>query len=136
MDIHTIKKTAGLWEQYTWDTLDLCEVSYEEMEELLLKTYEIMFSYRFERVVAKEVCRMLLNIEDFIYFLSVMEANEKSAMGNTRMYQLLFTIIKDMEKGFLSGDFACAYPVLKINLNDNIIDLKMDEPYLKKMIEK
>ena len=136
MDICLIRKTADLWEQYTWDTLNLDEVSYEEMEELLLKTYEIMYHYRYERVVSKEVCRMLLDIEDFIYFLSVIEENEKSVMGNSRMYQTLFTVIKDLERCFVTGDFACVYPVLRINLNDNIIDLKMDDPYLKRMIEK
>ena len=133
MTIKTINSVIGKWEEMTHTVFELKNFSLEDMQTLLKETYLILTTYHKESLIPKEISKLFLEIEDFLYFSSLMEEKE-NGLGFYH-WQELFHLIKALEKGFFEGKYSCDYPKLIITDvldNDLLIDLESD--YLESYI--
>ena len=65
------------WCEMTNIVLDLKELSFSKIQNLLKETYEILTEYHKEKLIPKEISKLLLEVDSFLYFTSLMEENEK-----------------------------------------------------------
>lgn len=127
MTIKTINSVIGKWEEMTHTVFELKKLSLEDMQTLLKETYLILTTYHKDSLIPKEISKLFLEIEDFLYFSSLMEEKE-NGLGFYH-WQELFHLVKALEKGFFEGKYSCDYPKLIITDvvdNDLLIDLESD----------
>ena len=77
MDKEFIKKVINKWDYFTCLVLDLKEFSSLEMHSLLQETYYILKFYSSQELVPKEISKLLLMADEFLYFASMEEKIEK-----------------------------------------------------------
>jgi hypothetical protein len=75
------------------------------MQTLLKETYLILTTYHKDSLIPKEISKLFLEIEDFLYFSSLMEEKE-NGLGFYH-WQELFHLVKALEKGFFEGKYSC-----------------------------
>ena len=127
MKLETINSVIGKWEEMTHTVFELKNFSLEDMQTLLKETYFILTTYHKDSLIPKEISKLFLEIEDFLYFSSLMEEKE-NGLGFYH-WQELFHIVKALEKGFFEEKYSCNYPKLIITDvvdNDLLIDLESD----------
>ena len=127
MTIKTINSVIGKWEEMTHTVFELKNFSLEDMQTLLKETYLILTTYHKDSLIPKEISKLFLEIEGFLYFSSLME--EKENGFGFYHWQEIFHLIKALEKGFFEGKYSCDYPKLIITDvldNDLLIDLESD----------
>ncbi len=127
MTIKTINSVIGKWQEMTHAVFELKKLSLEEVQVLLKETYLILTTYHKDSLIPKEISKLFLEIEDFLYFSSLMEEKE-NGLGFYH-WQELFHLVKALEKGFFEGKYSCDYPKLIITDvldNDLLIDLESD----------
>ena len=107
-----LKQLASQWEQITHTVLELKQIPAASLQNLLKETYEALVVYHKNELVPKEISKIFLEMEDFIYFAFLME--EKEVESDYYCYRKVNAIIKTLEAGFLSGDFGCDFPKLRI----------------------
>ena len=127
MTIKTINSVIGKWEEMTHTVFELKNFSLEDMQTLLKETYLILTTYHKDSLIPKEISKLFLEIEDFLYFSSLMEEKE-NGLGFYH-WQELFHLVKALEKGFFEGNYSCDFPKLILTDvldNDLLIDLESD----------
>lgn len=127
MTIKTINSVIGKWEEMTHTVFELKKLSLEDMQTLLKETYLILTTYHKDSLIPKEISKLFLEIEDFLYFSSLMEEKE-NGLGFYH-WQELFHIVKALEKGFFEEKYSCDFPKLIITDvvdNDLLVDLESD----------
>lgn len=107
-----LKQLANQWEEMTHTVLALKRIPVESLQNLLKETYEALVVFHKDELVPKEISKLFLGMEDFLYFASLME--EKEVGSGYYCYQKVHTIVKTLEDGFLNGDFGCDFPKLRI----------------------
>ncbi len=135
MKIETVYQIAQEWEDKLYNVLDLNEISTSEMEELLKKTYEVLYEYHTENTIPKSVCKLLLNVDEFMTFFVMIGDNEDKLKNSLRMYKGLYDIIDDMKKGFFDCEYEEDFPMLKVEIDGNNVVINMDEPFLAPFID-
>lgn len=135
MRIETIVSVANMWNEKTYDILNLKEIPISEMEELLWNTYRVLYEYQTEKNIPKELCQMLLNEDEFISFLTILGGNQNEIANTARMYQALYCIIDTMKQKFFSNGFEESFPVLGVNFNGEAFILNMKKAFLERLIE-
>ena len=68
MELETIYKVISDWQQKTHTVLDLKEIPLESMEKLLSDTYKVLAEYQNKKLVPKEIIKLFLEMDDFLYF--------------------------------------------------------------------
>ncbi len=131
----TIVSVANMWNENTYDILDLKEIPISEMEELLWNTYKILYEYQTEKNIPKELCQMLLNEDEFMSFLTILGGNQDELTNTACMYQVLYCIIDTMKQKFFSNGFKEVFPELQVNLNGESFVLNMEEAFLEGLLE-
>lgn len=127
MEIEKINNIISQWQEMTHTVFELKKLSLEDMQSLLKETYLILTTYHKDSLIPKEISKLFLEIEDFLYFSSLMEEKE-NGLGFYH-WQELFHLVKALEKGFFEGKYSCDYPKLIITDvvdNDLLIDLESD----------
>ena len=127
MEPKKIYNTINKWQEMTHTVFELKKLSLEDMQTLLKETYLILTTYHKDCLIPKEISKLFLEIEDFLYFSSLMEEKE-NGLGFYH-WQELFHLVKALEKGFFEGKYSCDYPKLIITDvvdNDLLIDLESD----------
>ena len=71
--VHT---TINEWHQMTNDVLNLKEISPNRTQQLLQQTRLVIASYAKETLVPKAVVKLFGEMDEFLYFASMMEDNE------------------------------------------------------------
>ena len=112
MSNKAITEITNQWTDITNQVLALEEVSKTTVKQLLKETYRMLTDYHKLGLVPKEIVALFLEMEDFLYFTSIMEGVEKEE--NFYNWQENFWIIKALEKGFLEGEYECNFPKLVI----------------------
>ena len=107
-----LKQLANQWEEMTHTVLALEQIPVENLQNLLKETYETLVVFHKDELVPKEISKLFLEMEDFLYFSSLME--EKEVESDYYCYRKVNAVIKTLEAGFLSGDFGCDFPKLRI----------------------
>ena len=127
---------ADRWDEKVDEILDLNELSVLEMQDLLRDTYEVLTAWHKEKLTPKGVSRILLNMEQYLYFSQVMESDE--VPDAFYFFQQIYQIVRAMEEGFFAGVYPCAFPLLRlddteiryiINLEENFLPVKWEEDY-------
>ena len=118
-----LKQLAYQWPEMTHTVLCLKEIPFESLQNLLKETYEALVVFHQDELVPKEISEIFLEMEDFLYFASLME--EKQVGSGYYCYRKVYTIVKTLEAGFLAGNFGCDFPKLRI-LNDNDTSFLID----------
>ena len=59
------------WIGMTHKVLDLKRIPSVEIRDILKNTYEVLNYYHKDEAVPKEVCEMLLEMDEFLYFASM-----------------------------------------------------------------
>ena len=115
------------WCEMTNIVLDLKELSFSKIQNLLKGTYEILTEYHKEKLIPKEISKLLLEVDSFLYFTSLMEENEKGV--DFYHFQYISSIFEAMKKGFFNSEYTHAFPELKISdikNNEHIINFETD----------
>ena len=107
-----LKQLANQWEEMTHTVLALEQIPVENLQNLLKETYKTLVVFHKDELVPKEISKLFLEMEDFLYFSSLME--EKEVGIGYYYYEKVRDIIKALEEGFLNGDFGCEFPKLPI----------------------
>ena len=126
-----ITDITNQWKDTTHQVLALEEVSKATVRQLLKETYRMLTDYHKLGFVPKEIIALFLEMEDFLYFTSIMEGVEKEE--NFYNWQENFCIIKALEKGFLKGEYECDFPKLIIKSKKKLLvdfDSDTEEDYI------
>lgn len=119
--------------------LDLKPLPYSEIQNLLKNTYSILTRYRKNALVPKQISKILLAMDEFIYFASLMEEKELSeGYYCSRQIRVIFASLKD---GFFKGKYPIEFPNLQIlndfknsyviNLNENFLSVNPEQAIVK-----
>ena len=121
------------WQGVTGVVLDLDKVDVSKLQELLKETYATLIAYHKNDLVPKEISKLFLGMEDFLYFSSLMEDKE---CGNGFYYfQKVYTIIDALKDGFFSGDYGCVFPKIKLkNHEESIVVFDMESESFDEMV--
>lgn len=114
-----ITDITNQWTDTIHQVLALEEVSKTTVRQLLKETYRMLTDYHKLGFVPKEIIALFLEMEDFLYFTSIMEGVEKEE--NFYNWQENFCIIKALEKGFLEGEYECDFPKLIIKSKKKLL---------------
>lgn len=112
MNINTIDSTTSRWDNMTYQALNLQEISLSDIQILLKDTYHILTEVHKDELVPKSICKLLLTMDEFLYFSSMMEANEKGV--DFYHYQYISNIVSALKTGFFKGEYEEPFPKLKI----------------------
>ncbi len=97
------------------------------MQNLLKETYQTLITFHKDELIPKEISKLLLEMDNFLYFTSLMENKEVGI--DFYNYQYISSIVTALKKGFFEADYTCDFPKLKIkdsNENEVLIDFEMD----------
>lgn len=123
---HTeLERIARQWDELTHTVLECKEISFGEMKDLLRDTYVVLTAFHKDRFVPKEISKILLNMDSFLYFASLMEGQEVAV--DFYRYQMLSAVVSALKAGFFAAKYECAYPKLQIydaERISHIIDLE------------
>ena len=109
MELKNITETADKWNELTSTVLHLKKFEISDMQAILKETYKILKVFHQEHTVPKEICRLLLCMEEFLYFSSMME--EKETPIDFFHYEAISCIVSAMNNGFFDGCFDPNKPV-------------------------
>ncbi len=112
MSYNEITKIIQDWQDVTGIVVSLKELPVKKVEKLLKETYFVMNTFHKDELIPKELGELFLEIEEFLYFSSIMEENEMPT--DYYRWQKIFTIVKSLEKGFFQGEYELPYPRLKM----------------------
>ena len=107
-----LERIAKQWDEMTHRVLDLQKFSFAEMRNLLRDTYVVLTAFHKDQFVPKQISRILLNMDEFLYFTSLMEGNEVAV--DFYRYQALSSVIAALKAGFFAAEYAYTYPRLQI----------------------
>ena len=122
-----LEQLTSTWEAMTSAVLKLEKLSRPEMQVLLSETYQALRKFYQDKLVPKEISKVLLGIDDFLYFASLME--EKDVGIDFYNYQYISSIVAALKKGFFEADYGCDFPELKVldkNNNEYSINFETD----------
>ena len=112
-----LEQLTSAWETMTSAVLGLKKLSLPEMQMLLNGTYQALRKFHQDKLVPKDISKVLLGIDDFLYFASLME--EKEVGIDFYNYQYIASIVSALKKGFFEADYGCDFPELKVLDKDN-----------------
>ena len=112
MECKDLEAIAEHWGCMTMLTLNLREISLAEMRALLRDTYMALTQFHKDLLIPKEVTRILLSIEEYLYFASLME--EKEVPEGYYCYRQLNLIVNAFKEGFFNAEYAYEFPQLQI----------------------
>lgn len=111
-----INKLAQQWVSMTLTMLREDDFPSEAVKNLLRESYAVLNHYHEDTFIPKEVTKMLLEMDSFLYFLSLLS-------GKEGIYETYFPAvhmaIEGLKNGFLDGKYECAFPLLRVYDNDD-----------------
>ena len=122
-----LARIASEWDEITHTVLDLEKFSLTEMQVLLKETYIVLTAFHKEEFVPKGISKILLNMDAFLYFASLMENKEVAV--DFYWYQESSMVVSALKQGFFRGKYECAFPKLRLldlSGNASIVDLEED----------
>ena len=124
MEFKELYDLAAEWQEMTAAVMDLKEISLSEMQGLLKDTYQALTAFHKDDLIPKEISKILLGMEDFLYFASLME--EKEVGTGFYHWREIYVISTALKSGFLEGAYECEFPKLQIcdaEENVHVIDV-------------
>ena len=112
MKRETITQITADWIQMTHRVLDLKRIPSIEIRDLFRRTYEVLNHYHKEDLTPKELSKMLLEMEGFLYFASLI--TDKEFDDDPYLYQAVHSITEALKTGFFEGHYEKEYPLLQV----------------------
>ena len=109
---HTIQATIESWDTLTHRVLALEEIPLCQVQALLKDSYALLTRYCQEDLVPKEMAKLLLTMDEYLFFAELMEEKEKGK-GYYRWEESFFAV-KALKEGFFKGRYPQDYPLLQI----------------------
>ncbi|MBQ4066557.1 MAG: hypothetical protein IJD22_02815 [Clostridia bacterium] len=103
MENRIITEAVTEWEELARSVLELREIQVSQIEGVLKKTYAIIRELCSGALVPKELCRLMLSAEEFLYLASLMEKNEKQM--NYYHFIGTYLMVAAMKNGLFEGCF-------------------------------
>ena len=101
-----IIKTSEGFEALTASLLDTKKQKAAEIAPLLVDAARAVMAYKNEELIPKELCRLLLGLDEYLYFASFVEQGE---LLDFYCYQAVSNIASAIKKGLFEGDFECIF---------------------------
>lgn len=129
-----IFSACNRWEELTSSVLSVEPIALSDIQQAIKESYMMLKEYCNKENVPKEICRLLLCADEFLYFASMIEKNECDL--DFYHYRGIHDIVTVMKNGFFKGHFEYNYPeggrekeALTINMeNEDILSfLKADK---------
>ena len=106
-----ITQITSDWIQMTHRVLDLKRIPSTEIRDLFRRSYEVLYAYHKEDLIPKELSEMLLGMDGFLYFASLI--TDKEFDDNPYLYQAVHSIAEALKIGFFEGHYEKEYPLLQ-----------------------
>ena len=107
-----LERIAREWDELTHTVLDLDKFALAEVQSLLKDTYTVLTVFHKEQFIPKGISKILLNMDEFLYFTSLME--EKEVGLDFYQYQLISSIVSTLKTGFFGAKYEYEFPRLKV----------------------
>ncbi len=98
-----ITQAVSAWDALTNAVLELKKPDPSAVTACLRESYAVLATFRNSCTVPKDVCRLLLSMEEFLYFCSVFEG--KDVPSDFFRFQAISHIASALKSGFFSGRF-------------------------------
>lgn len=129
MDLTYIDKIIARWEAATRNVLRKEPIDLPEMQVLLLQSYQVLTEYHKDTLVPKQTGKLVKCMDDFLCFAAMVGENESTI--DFYLYQQLHSIVESMERGFFRGQYACAFPLLRItDANQALFEIDLSGDFL------
>ena len=102
-EIINLKKKA---DELTSSLLDLKKQKLSEIAEVLADTAAVTKEYAEGEFIPKELCKLLMSIDDYLYFATFIEDGQ---LLDFYCYQAVSNIASAIKKGLFEGDFECIF---------------------------
>lgn len=106
-----LPQTVARWEGLTCTVLNKKELPQQELMEVLKETYQQLRELCNQPLVPKEVSRLFLEMESFLYFAFLME--EKEVETDFYQYATMYKVVEALKDGFFAGEYPCNFPKLQ-----------------------
>ena len=129
MELKNIKKLSQQWVSMTLIVLKEDNFPSDMFKNLLKESYAVLNHYHKDALIPKEVTELLLEMDGFLYFVSLINGKE----GITDMYfPAAHMAVEGVKKGFLDGKYECEFPLLRVYDNDDKpLTLDLENGYLE-----
>lgn len=118
---------VDFWEHLTYTVLDKKEIPQRHLLGAIKESYRILGEFCKHSAVPKEVTKLFLEMESFLYFAYLMEEKElETDYYQFRMVNAMVTALKD---GFFNGEYPADFPNLQLVDDDKnmiLFDLEKD----------
>lgn len=128
MDTAALQTITAGWKEQTHLVLDLQALSLQDVQQLICATYEVLTAHCEGALVPKEICKIILEMEDFLYFAALME--EKECGKGYYCWEEIRYVVNALKDGFFAGKYPYAFPKLLVSdVMDTtyLFDLKKDQ---------
>ena len=121
------------WSRMTGLVLELRKIPSAELQRLLKETYRVLRFYCEDNLVPKEISKILLEMDEFLYFASLFEKKEVEI--DFYFYQVMHMIVEILKEGFFKGKYECEYPILKTSdLSNNSLVLDFENGHIEDLL--
>lgn len=121
------------WSRMTGLVLELRKIPSAELQRLLKETYRVLRFYCEDNLVPKEISKILLEMDEFLYFASLFEKKEVEI--DFYFYQVMHMIVETLKEGFFKGKYECEYPILKMSeLSNNSLVLDFENGHIEDLL--
>ncbi len=99
MEYKEITDLTIKWDSMVFEIMDLKPVDVEQLKTLFETTHELLKKYIKDRLVPKEMCELLLQIQEWLEFTSIVQDSQYC-----EYYGPLSEIVRYLLKGFVKGE--------------------------------
>ena len=117
MDEKVLIQLTTQWSRMTGLVLELRKIPSAELQRLLKETYRVLRFYCEDNLVPKEISKILLEMDEFLYFASLFEKKEVEI--DFYFYQVMHMIVETLKEGIFKGKYEYEYPMLKMSDSSN-----------------
>ena len=101
---------AKRWGSMIGTVLNLDRVPSDELQFLLKDTYEKLYFYQKSDTIPKELAKLLLEMNEYLYFSTLIE--DKEDRPDFYYYRAVSSVVKALTDGFFAGNYECSFPLL------------------------
>ena len=98
MDVQEIRSLTQEWNKAVWQVIELQHPEVDEVRRLFGLTFRVLDDCRAETLVPKELSALLLEMQDFGWWVSDLEETPLH-----RWYQEILSLVIDLKTYFLTG---------------------------------
>ena len=123
------------YKEKTSDVMNMKELSFSEMEETLYETFEVLYAYKSEKDVPKLLCRLLLEIDEYLRISALMGSYDSKLAKEFFVYRAILAFVNSLKEGFFAGEYENPFPFFKVEIENCTCTIDTSKPFLKYLLE-